>query len=108
MPPPDVPLNVYAFLGILIALVIGAAVVIVKEVIKKRRARKSVLEGPRLLRGKTKVLGPFPPEPSRFHGGLIVERSPCCGASIITEGGLRIEICAKCKKPIPPPAVYRD
>lgn len=36
-----------------------------------------------------------------FRGGVIVEKSNCCGASIIlSSGGVHVPICKKCKKPI--------
>ena len=39
--------------------------------------------------------------PKEITGGFITKLSPCCQAPTeITEGGLRQEICSKCKKPI--------
>ncbi len=39
-------------------------------------------------------------------GGLIVEKSRCCGAPIRRTEGLIVEICTKCNKPNPPESVF--
>jgi hypothetical protein len=47
-------------------------------------------------------------EVSKFRGGFIQEKSPCCGAGISHTTGLIMEFCSKCGQGIPPPTRYRQ
>lgn len=43
-----------------------------------------------------------------YQGGLIIEKSRCCGAPIKRTAGIIIEVCSACNKGNPPPARYAD
>jgi len=44
---------------------------------------------------------------SKCRGGLIIEKSRCCGAPLRYTTGFIVEICTKCDNPNPPPTLYK-
>jgi len=51
-----------------------------------------------------KAMSKFNPLIKKVNHGIIMQKSHCCGATIVyTTGGIMLPICSKCKKVSTPP-----